>query len=70
MTDEVKNQAAEKAAAVLEEAKAQAQEIISDADKERRSQAREAVMKVGELIEAARSSAGGVASGSLTKPRT
>ncbi len=61
MTDEVKNQAAEKAAAVLEEAKAQAQEIISDADKERRSQAREAVMKVGELIEAARSSAGGVA---------
>jgi len=57
MTDEVKNQAAVTAAVML----AEAEKIISEADREGRTQAREAMRKVSDLIEAARSSAGRVA---------
>ncbi len=61
LAEEAKIQAAEKAAAVLSEAEARAQEIISGADREGRTQSETAMTKVGELIEAARSSAGRVA---------
>ena len=67
MNDEVQNRASEQAGAGLEEAKAQAQKIISDADMEKRSLARDAVSKasraiegvrkLGELVEAGRISA-------------
>ena len=58
LTNEIKDQAAEKAAAMLAEAKIQAQTIISEADKERRVQALEATGQVRDIIEAAKSSAG------------
>jgi len=61
LADEAKNQAAEQAAAVLAEAEARAQEIILGANREGRTQSETAMTKVGELIEAARFSAGRVA---------
>ena len=62
VADEVNRQAAEKAAAVLAEAQAQANQIISEAAREGKMVAEMlAIRKVGDLIEAARSSAGRVA---------
>ena len=61
LAEEVKKRAIEKSSTVLADAKAQAEQIISDADSEGLIQSRMVMTKVDQLIEEARSSAGRVA---------